>query len=75
MNARNVRQNYNQNKEIAAYSVLTEAYAVLQNNEKFQEDSMKIELFSAECKLCERTFNILNHHFPEVKIEVHKASE
>ncbi len=36
---------------------------------------MKIEFFSAECRMCERTLNILNHNFPNIGIEIHKASE
>jgi hypothetical protein len=36
---------------------------------------MKVEMFSAECRLCERTFNIMKRSFPHIKIDVHKASE
>jgi len=36
---------------------------------------MKVEFFSAECRLCERTLNILKHNFPHLEIEVHQASE
>lgn len=36
---------------------------------------MKVEFFSAECRLCDRTLNILKHNFPNFKIEVHRASE
>ncbi|MFQ6000632.1 MAG: thioredoxin family protein [Anaerolineae bacterium] len=36
---------------------------------------MKVEFFSAECKLCERTLNILKYNFPALEIDVHKASE
>lgn len=36
---------------------------------------MNWELFSAGCRLCERTLGILQYHFPEVTIQVHKASE
>ena len=36
---------------------------------------MKVEFFSAECRLCERTLNILKHNFSGLEIEVHRASE
>ncbi len=36
---------------------------------------MKIEYFSAECKLCNRALVMLEHHFPNIQIEVHKQSE
>ena len=36
---------------------------------------MNVEFFSAECKICERTLNILKSNFPDIKIEVHRASE
>lgn len=36
---------------------------------------MKVEFFSAECRLCERTLNMLNQNFPDIEIDVHKASE
>ena len=36
---------------------------------------MNVEFFSAECKICERTLNILKFNFPNIKIEVHRASE
>ena len=36
---------------------------------------MKVELFSAGCKLCERTLNILSHNFPDVVIDIHRAQE
>ncbi len=36
---------------------------------------MTVEFFSAECKLCTRTLNMLTHRFPQVPIIVHKASE
>lgn len=36
---------------------------------------MKIELFSAECRLCERTLGILKENFPNLEIDVHQASE
>jgi predicted DsbA family dithiol-disulfide isomerase len=36
---------------------------------------MKAEFFSAECRLCERTLNTLNHTFPNIEIDIHRASE
>jgi hypothetical protein len=36
---------------------------------------MKIELFSAECRLCDRTLNLLEQTFPSLKIIVHRQSE
>ena len=36
---------------------------------------MKVEFFSAECRLCERTLGILTSNFPNVKVDVHRASE
>lgn len=36
---------------------------------------MKVELFSAECRLCEGTLNKLSHAFSDIEIEVHRASE
>ncbi len=36
---------------------------------------MKVEFFSAECKLCQRTFDIVKESFPNLKIDVHRASE
>ncbi len=36
---------------------------------------MKIEFFSAECRLCERTLAILEENFPNLEIDVHRASE
>lgn len=36
---------------------------------------MKIELFSADCKLCERTEVMLKHHFPKTDWIVHRAAE
>ncbi|MGQ9629092.1 MAG: thioredoxin family protein [bacterium] len=35
----------------------------------------KVELLSAECKLCEKTLDILRNRYPEIKIDVHRASE
>jgi glutaredoxin len=36
---------------------------------------MKIEFFSAECRLCERTLKLLEQAFPSLKIIVHRQSE
>ncbi len=36
---------------------------------------MKTEFFSAECRLCERALNMLNHTYPDIKIDVHRQSE
>ncbi len=36
---------------------------------------MKIEFFSADCRLCERTLGILQENFPNLEIDVHRASE
>jgi len=36
---------------------------------------MKVEFFSADCRLCERTLGLLSARFPDVEIEVHRASE
>ena len=36
---------------------------------------MNVEFFSAECKICERTLNILKFNFPYIKIDVHRASD
>ena len=36
---------------------------------------MKTEFFSAECRLCERTLNILRDTFPDIEIDIHRASE
>ncbi len=36
---------------------------------------MKVEFFSAACRLCDRTLNILNHAFSDIEIDVHRASE
>lgn len=35
----------------------------------------KVELFTAECRLCEKMLNALTRNFPKVKITVHRASE
>ncbi len=36
---------------------------------------MKVEFFSAECRLCARTLDILKENFPNLDIDVHRASE
>ena len=36
---------------------------------------MKIELFIADCKLCDRTLDILKENFPNLEIDVHRSSE
>lgn len=36
---------------------------------------MKIEFFSAQCTLCEKTYAILNERFPNINIDIHRASE
>ena len=36
---------------------------------------MKVEYFSAECRLCQRTYGIIQHHFPNIEIEKHNAAE
>ncbi len=36
---------------------------------------MKVEFFSAECRICERTLGIVKERFPNLEIEVHRASE
>ena len=36
---------------------------------------MKVEFFSAGCRLCETTLGILKENFPDVNIDVHQASE
>jgi predicted DsbA family dithiol-disulfide isomerase len=36
---------------------------------------MKVEFFSAECRLCKGALSRIEHEFPDVAIEVHKASE
>ena len=36
---------------------------------------MKVEFFSAECRLCERTLGILKENFPNLEVDVHRASE
>ena len=36
---------------------------------------MKVEFFSAECRLSERTIDIVKENFPNLEIDVHRASE
>ncbi|MHA2219025.1 MAG: thioredoxin family protein [Candidatus Hodarchaeales archaeon] len=36
---------------------------------------MKVEFFSAECRLCNGALARIENAFPDVEIEVHKASE
>ncbi len=36
---------------------------------------MKAELFMADCKLCQRTLQILKQNFPELKLILHKSYE
>jgi len=36
---------------------------------------MKVEFFSAECRLCQRTLDTLDHAFPDIEIDIHRASE
>jgi hypothetical protein len=36
---------------------------------------MKIELFIADCKLCDRTLDILKENFPNLEIDIHRSSE
>ncbi len=36
---------------------------------------MKVEFFSAECRLCERTLSIVKENFPNLEIDIHRASE
>ncbi len=36
---------------------------------------MKIELFIADCKLCDRTLGILKENFPNLEIDIHRSSE
>ncbi len=36
---------------------------------------MKVELFSADCRLCRKTLDIVKENFPSLKIDVHRASE
>jgi hypothetical protein len=36
---------------------------------------MKIEFFSAECKLCNSTLDLLQQTFPDLAITVHRQSE
>ena len=41
---------------------------------KFKK-GLKVEVFTAECCLCERTLYLLREHFPGLPLEVHRASE
>ena len=34
---------------------------------------MKVEFFSAGCRLCEQTLDMLEHTFPHVEVVVHRA--
>lgn len=36
---------------------------------------MKVELFSAGCRLCQRAEGMLKHHFPQVDWIIHRAAE
>lgn len=36
---------------------------------------MKVEFFSAECRLCKRTLGILKENFPNLEVDIHRASE
>ncbi len=36
---------------------------------------MRVEFFSADCRLCDQTLTLLHEHLPGVNIEVHRASE
>ncbi len=36
---------------------------------------MKVEFFSAGCRLCQRTLSIVKENFPNLEIDVHRASE
>ena len=38
-------------------------------------EEIKVEFFSAECRLCARTFDILKENFSNLDIDVHRASE
>ena len=37
--------------------------------------SMNIELFSAKCRLCDRTLGLLKQTFPSLQIIIHRQSE
>lgn len=39
------------------------------------ETTVKVEFFSAGCRLCEQSLSLLCEHLPGVDIEVHRASE
>lgn len=36
---------------------------------------MKVEFFSAECRLCEKTLSMLSHSYSDISIDVHRAAE
>ena len=36
---------------------------------------MQVEFFSAECKLCQSTLDLLYHTFPDLPIIVHRQTE
>lgn len=36
---------------------------------------MKVELFLADCKLCQRMETIMRELFPHIDLEIHRASE
>lgn len=36
---------------------------------------MKLEFFSADCRLCERTLNLLERAYPGLDLIVHRAAE
>lgn len=35
----------------------------------------RVEFFSADCRLCERTLQVVASRYPDVPIQVHRASE
>ncbi|WP_298981401.1 glutaredoxin family protein [Caldilinea sp.] len=36
---------------------------------------MKVEVFSADCRLCDRTIALLQERFPSLSLIVHRSSE
>lgn len=36
---------------------------------------MKVEFFSADCRLCQRALTMIRARFPDLEIEVHRAAE
>lgn len=36
---------------------------------------MKVEFFSASCRLCERTLDEIHRWYPKLDIEIHRADE